>query len=194
MMGGVSTPPPSGRSDDAAERRRLEAILASASDVLGVPFEAWRRPDGTIERVDFLNPQAEELLGYSIEEWRRKRNFWLAVVHPGENVPLGDVLPLRHIDARQRPGFQCGDLNVLDQRHQGVRNLHLPIARHRHRLRADRRRDERRSGKSDKQEGGCVGHVSLPTPHAGEGPGVRARKPQFNKPENSSPTVPTSST
>ena len=62
-------------------RRRIEDIVAH---VPGVVWEAWGKPDGRNQRIDFVSNHVETMLGYSREEWLAKPNFWLQVVHPDD--------------------------------------------------------------------------------------------------------------
>jgi PAS domain S-box-containing protein len=65
------------------ERRRLQDILAS---VPGVVWEAWGRPDGSAQQIDFVSDHVEEMLGYTREEWLSESNFWLKLVHPEDRA------------------------------------------------------------------------------------------------------------
>lgn len=61
------------------QRQRLDNVI---SDVPGIVWEAWGRPDAANQRIDFVSQYVEEMLGYSVEEWLSTPNFWLTIVHP----------------------------------------------------------------------------------------------------------------
>lgn len=63
------------------ERQRLNNIVES---VPGVVWEAWGRPDGATQRIDFVSDYVKPMLGYSVEEWLSTPNFWLSIVHPDD--------------------------------------------------------------------------------------------------------------
>lgn len=63
------------------EQQRLNNVI---SDVPGVVWEAWGKPDASNQRIDFVSPYVEEMLGYTTEEWLSTPNFWLSVVHPDD--------------------------------------------------------------------------------------------------------------
>jgi len=79
------------------ERKRAEEELADlvvqlegareqvdnlVSNVPGVVWEAWGRPDDAGQRIDFVSDYVEKMLGYSVQEWLSTPNFWLTIVHP----------------------------------------------------------------------------------------------------------------
>lgn len=61
------------------ERTRIENVV---SNVPGVVWEAWGRPDAAGQRINFVSPYVETLLGYTVDEWTSTPNFWLSIVHP----------------------------------------------------------------------------------------------------------------
>lgn len=63
------------------QRRRLDNVI---SDVPGIVWEAWGRPDSANQRIDFVSQYVEEMLGYSVDEWLSTPNFWLTIVHPDD--------------------------------------------------------------------------------------------------------------
>jgi PAS domain S-box-containing protein len=62
-------------------RQRVEDIV---EHVPGVVWEAWGKPDGANQRIDFVSNHVEKMLGYSREEWLSTPNFWLSIVHPDD--------------------------------------------------------------------------------------------------------------
>jgi PAS domain S-box-containing protein len=68
-------------TDVRHERERLGAIL---SNVPGVVWEAWGKPDESTQRIDFVSDYVETMLGYSVQEWLSTPNFWLQIVHPDD--------------------------------------------------------------------------------------------------------------
>lgn len=64
-----------------AQRTRLDNII---SNVPGVVWESWGKPDATTQRIDFVSEYVTTMLGYTIEEWVSTPNFWLKIVHPDD--------------------------------------------------------------------------------------------------------------
>jgi PAS domain S-box-containing protein len=62
-----------------AERARIRAVI---SDVPGLVWEAYGRPDSAQQRIDFVSDYVEGMTGYKPEEWLGTPNFWLTIVHP----------------------------------------------------------------------------------------------------------------
>jgi PAS domain S-box-containing protein len=62
-----------------AERLRIDSVI---SDVPGVVWEAYGRPDSAQQRIDFVSDYVRGMTGYSPEEWLSTPNFWLTIVHP----------------------------------------------------------------------------------------------------------------
>jgi PAS domain S-box-containing protein len=62
-------------------RERVDNIV---SNVPGVVWEAWGRPDDKGQRIDFVSAYVEQMLGYSVDEWLSTPNFWLTIVHPDD--------------------------------------------------------------------------------------------------------------
>lgn len=63
------------------QRRRIEDLVAH---VPGVVWEAWGKPDGASQRINFVSDHVEKMLGYSVDEWLATPNFWLTIVHPDD--------------------------------------------------------------------------------------------------------------
>lgn len=63
------------------ERIHLRNLL---SNVPGVVWEAYGRPDKTSQKIDFVSDYVEKMLGYSMEEWLTTPNFWYTIVHPDD--------------------------------------------------------------------------------------------------------------
>lgn len=63
------------------EHARLERLV---SDVPGVVWEAWGKPDDNLQQINFVSKYVETLLGYSVEDWLSFPNFWLSIVHPDD--------------------------------------------------------------------------------------------------------------
>jgi PAS domain S-box-containing protein len=62
-----------------AEQARVDAVI---SNVPGVVWEAYGRPDSALQRIDFVSDYVEGMTGYKREEWLSTPNFWLTIVHP----------------------------------------------------------------------------------------------------------------
>ncbi|MEO8456463.1 MAG: PAS domain S-box protein [Chloroflexota bacterium] len=62
-------------------RERVDNLV---SNVPGVVWEAWGKPDDQTQRIDFVSAHVEKMLGYSVEEWVNTPNFWLTIVHPDD--------------------------------------------------------------------------------------------------------------
>ena len=60
-------------------RQRVDNLV---SNVPGVVWEAWGKPDEANQRIDFVSAYVEDMLGYSVEQWLSTPNFWLSLVHP----------------------------------------------------------------------------------------------------------------
>ncbi len=77
---------------DVTDRKLLVAELQAAqgransllSNVPGVVWEAWGKPDSSTQRIDFVSDYVEQMLGYTVEEWTSTPNFWLTIVHPDD--------------------------------------------------------------------------------------------------------------
>jgi len=54
------------------------------SNVPGVVWEAYGKPDSKKQRINFVSDHVTEMLGYSVEEWTTTPNFWLKIVHPAD--------------------------------------------------------------------------------------------------------------
>jgi PAS domain S-box-containing protein len=61
------------------ERERVSNVI---SNVPGVVWEAYGRPDSAQQRIDFVSEHVEDLTGYTVEQWLGTPNFWLTIVHP----------------------------------------------------------------------------------------------------------------
>ncbi len=62
-----------------AERQRISDVI---SDVPGVVWAAYGRPDSALQRIDFVSDYIKGMTGYEVEEWLSTPNFWLTIVHP----------------------------------------------------------------------------------------------------------------
>lgn len=60
------------------ERERLNNLIAN---VPGVVWEAYGKPDESLQLINYVSEYAEKMLGYSLEEWLGTPNFWLKIVH-----------------------------------------------------------------------------------------------------------------
>ena len=60
------------------QRKYLQELV---SNVPGVVWEAWGKPDVKNQRIDFVSYYVEQMLGYTVEEWLSTPNFWLTIVH-----------------------------------------------------------------------------------------------------------------
>ena len=65
----------------AAERQRINELL---SNVPGVVWEAYGRPDAATQQIDFVSEHVETMLGYAPSQWISTPNFWLTLVHPDD--------------------------------------------------------------------------------------------------------------
>ena len=63
------------------QRRQIDDLI---SNVPGVVWEAYGKPDAVDQRIDFVSSHVERMLGYSVKEWLEKPNFWLDIVHPSD--------------------------------------------------------------------------------------------------------------
>jgi PAS domain S-box-containing protein len=61
------------------QRRWLDELI---SNVPGVVWEAWGKPDEADQRINYVSSYAEKMLGYSVQEWLSTPNFWLTIMHP----------------------------------------------------------------------------------------------------------------
>lgn len=61
------------------ERERLEEII---TNVPGVVWEAYGKPNAGNQIITYVSSFAKKLLGYGVEDWLTKPNFWLKIVHP----------------------------------------------------------------------------------------------------------------
>ncbi len=90
-----------------ALRQSEERYRALVSNVPGVVWEAWGKPDAATQRIDFVNDYVETMLGYGVEEWLSTPNFWLSIVHPDD----------RERTARQAAeAFDSGESGMLQFR------------------------------------------------------------------------------
>ena len=64
-----------------AARERTTGLL---SNVPGVVWEAYGRPDTTTQRVDFVSDYVETMLGYAPQHWTSTPDFWLTILHPDD--------------------------------------------------------------------------------------------------------------
>lgn len=64
-----------------AQRALLTNVV---SNVPGVVWESWGRPDAATQRIDFVSSHVEAMLGYTVDEWLSTPNFWLTIVHPDD--------------------------------------------------------------------------------------------------------------
>ncbi|GEM_PF-599245 len=62
--------------------RERERLINLVSNVPGIVWEAWGKPDKSTQRIDFVSSYVEEMLGYTVEEWVKTPNFWLTIVYP----------------------------------------------------------------------------------------------------------------
>jgi PAS domain S-box-containing protein len=67
-----------------AVSRERERLLGIVSNVPGVVWEAWGRPDENSQLINFVSDHVERMLGYTVDEWLSTPNFWLAIVHPDD--------------------------------------------------------------------------------------------------------------
>jgi PAS domain S-box-containing protein len=67
------------RESNREVRIRLQNII---SNVPGVVWEAWGKPDAASQHIDFISDEVERMLGYTNAEWLSVPNFWLGIVHP----------------------------------------------------------------------------------------------------------------
>lgn len=70
------------------QRKHLQAMV---SNVPGVVWEAWGKPDAASQRIDFVSEYVETMLGYTVEEWLATPNFWLTIVHPDDRENAGRI-------------------------------------------------------------------------------------------------------
>lgn len=63
------------------ERTRLDDLM---TNVPGVVWEAWGKPDEANQHINFVSPYVETMLGYTTDEWVSTPNFWLTIVHPDD--------------------------------------------------------------------------------------------------------------
>jgi PAS domain S-box-containing protein len=63
------------------QRKHLQEMV---SNVPGVVWEAWGKPDAQSQQIDFVSDYVEKMLGYTVEEWLATPNFWLTIVHPDD--------------------------------------------------------------------------------------------------------------
>jgi PAS domain S-box-containing protein len=79
-----------GTAEDITERKRAEAALKQSQQryeslvhsIDGVVWEA----DAKTFQFTFVSQQAEKFLGYPIENWLNQPNFWVAHIHPEDQV------------------------------------------------------------------------------------------------------------
>ena len=69
---------------DSEQRLQLERerMKNTVSNIPGIVWEAYGRPDEETQRIDFVSDYVELMLGYRVEEWLATANFWLKIVHP----------------------------------------------------------------------------------------------------------------
>lgn len=79
-----------GTQRDITERKIAEQKLKESeerlhnlvSNVPGVVWEAYGKPDEDTQHIDFVSQHVEKMLGYTEKEWLTIPNFWLTIVHP----------------------------------------------------------------------------------------------------------------
>lgn len=82
------------------ERERLNNLL---SNVPGVVWESYGRPDEATQRINFVSEYVETMLGYTVQEWVSTPNFWLTIVHPEDRERASKEAA--HIFAKGKAGI-----------------------------------------------------------------------------------------
>lgn len=65
------------------EQERLHNVV---SNVPGVVWEAWGKPDDKHQRINYVSAYVETMLGYTVQDWLSSPNFWLKIVHPQDQT------------------------------------------------------------------------------------------------------------